>query len=523
MPTKTSANKRRRRMLSDEGSEPFESVGFRPVYSVNQSQSQPQVSSGAWRSLSLPAMLGRKNLVSAWWEDCPRNHSVKRRKACPSCRPLLDMENVLYLLSKEMMLVSHDGTITVVARHKELVDFVPDKSNDDESSAVKSIGSVSIGSAHTRNYAEPWMKFELRLEKPPKAGRQKKQMKEKAEALDGTSATRKTPNRHNMSEGQESDANQKSSSGLLKQSEDTSHVVGGMMWQQKTSDGIITRRRREATIFKSSRKARRRLQESSDEDDTSGDDEVLRHPTLARKICFDVDTSPDSSPTRRELNFDESDDSAGPPRKRNHSNSSSRSEGFQDSLSSAHAVEEVDNSVPKVTVQAVISTPSGNHTNTKRFVTPEGHNSNHTKIAHSTAELSGSESIATKGSNRMDSSTEGGQDNGPLSQQYTSSGQNMGILSMPGLSQSEHESASNSQIEDSSSTAGARPPDQGKMPNDPGWKLGSWKLLAAKNPVGTALHSLASLVLIKNKSSTDGASLWIPSIVAPAPANLNKQ
>ena len=258
MPTKPSANKRRRRMLSDEGSEPFESVGFRPVYSVNQSQSQPQVSSGAWRSLSLPAMLGRKNLVSAWWEDCPRNHSVKRRKACPSCRPLLDMENVLYLLSKEMMLVSHDGTITVVARHKELVDFVPDKSNDDESS-TKSLGSVSIGSAHTRKYAEPWMTFELRLEKPANAGHQKKKMKEKAEGLDGTPAS----NRH-MSEGRESDGNQKSASGLPKQSDDTSHVVGGMMWQQKTSDGIITRRRREATIFKSSRKARRRLQESSD-------------------------------------------------------------------------------------------------------------------------------------------------------------------------------------------------------------------------------------------------------------------
>ena len=140
-----------------------------------------------WTTIPLPAVLGRRNLVETWWSDCPTmnchardrcQRSTSPQKAsrrlfvCDHCKPLVNARHVLSL-SKDMVHIGQDGTVTVTAKHNQLVyfdDLALNRSSHDGSSKT-GIGTISIGtrpSHKTENESNSrqkgvWMRFQFQL------------------------------------------------------------------------------------------------------------------------------------------------------------------------------------------------------------------------------------------------------------------------------------------------------------------------------------------------------------------------
>lgn len=138
-----------------------------------------------WVIIPLPAVLGRRNLVESWWSQCPKMNCQARKLChksqsnigsvsglfvCADCQPLVDSRQLL-TLSKAMVHVSLDGSVTITAKHRQIVTFLPDSSDSENQSSnkyvcTKTIGTLTVASPEKGTSSSKrglWMKFRLQL------------------------------------------------------------------------------------------------------------------------------------------------------------------------------------------------------------------------------------------------------------------------------------------------------------------------------------------------------------------------
>jgi len=509
----------RKRSRESSDSSP-QSLAFRPIYptievarSNRGSVENPPAGrlEGNWTKLSLPASLGRVNLVQAWWASCPDDNcqalqreqggsNIKQDWVCCYCSPMKDAEKVLSL-SKEMLLVSLDGTVTVVAKHKEIVHFVSENSQEKHILQRKSpSGMLSIGKRLPSNRIfclidGPWMQFELRLS----WSREERVYPQSAE--EPKSPPPPTPTAK----------------------ED--HYTDKGIWHLSTHPSASMAKRRESRLFNSTQRRKRRLLLAADSDSGDEDEGFLQEAgpqSPLQERNFDNHKKPDKiSPARRKLDFAETGNGS------NRSGAGTCAPRLYHG--SSHALQNPENKKlsgsQKRGNSQNLNVATGLHPWTPRasqkrarLVTPEEEGREEVIVKDTQRRLealdqneSPQEEICQKKTNLRSSLSQ--------TKNNLSATKNC-ILSMPD---------DRSESEDESSEATAllvlKEVSTQKMPTltplAPPRKaatltLEEWKLVSSVSTVGSFRNSLAALVVSRNKHDpkSDG-SCWLPSLIQP--------
>mmetsp|Transcript_26242 Transcript_26242/g.72415 ORF Transcript_26242/g.72415 Transcript_26242/m.72415 type:complete len:413 (-) Transcript_26242:7168-8406(-) len=181
---------------------------------------------------------------------------------------------MLKKISREAVVVSLDGTLRVIARHVEVVDFVPHPSNQNTHSEPEPkdfpLGVLSIGMSGKNEV--PWMKFELKMvfgdddDDDDDENSALKIQKQQPSKKDSSARA------HRPVSPQKQQKAMQTPRKMVDRDRDTSNV----WYQKQTRDGPCEKRRHEPCLFGSRRRQRRRLllkefsEESSEDEEDNG-------------------------------------------------------------------------------------------------------------------------------------------------------------------------------------------------------------------------------------------------------------